>query len=108
MVDEDFMRIIEVDFVVGCDFLDVYGSDDIEVFILNEMVVKMIGWIDDLIGKGFEISEYNDGIWVKWIGKIVGVVEDFNMEFLYNKVELVVYYIFESWLNWMILCINGS
>lgn len=107
-VDEDFMKTIEADFVAGRDFSDAYGSDDTEAFILNETAVKMIGWTDDPIGKGFETSEYNDGTWVKRTGKIVGVVEDFNMESLYNKVEPVVYYISESWLNWMTLRINGS
>ena len=68
----------------------------------------MIGWTDDPIGKWFETSEFNDGTWVPRTGKIVGVVEDFNMESLYNKVEPVVYYISKTWLNWMTLRINGS
>lgn len=107
-VDEDFMKTIEANFMAGRDFSEAYGSDDTEAFILNEAAVRMIGWTDEPIGKWFETSEFNDGTWVTRTGKIVGVVEDFNMESLYNKVEPVVYYISKSWLNWMTLRISGS
>ncbi|MEZ5042404.1 MAG: FtsX-like permease family protein [Saprospiraceae bacterium] len=106
-VDADFMKTLEIDFASGRDFSAAFGSDDTEAFILNEAAVKMIGWTDDPIGKWFETSEFDNGSWAKRTGKIIGVVEDFNMESLHNKIQPVVYYISKSWLNWMTLRINN-
>lgn len=107
-VDIDFMETLEADFLAGRNFSTDYGSDDTEAFILNEAAVKMIGWQDDPIGKWFETSEFDNGSWATRTGKIVGVVQDFNMESLHNKIEPVVYYISKGWLNWMTLRINSS
>ena len=106
-VDHDFMETLETNLVAGRDFSTEFGADDTEAFILNEAAVDLIGW-EEPIGKWFRTSEYNDGSWVERNGKIIGVVEDFNMESLHNEIRPVVYYISKTWLNWMTIRLNST
>ena len=106
-VDHDFMKTLETKLVDGRDFSRDFGADDTEAFILNEAAVDLIGW-EEPIDKWFRTSEYNDGTWVERNGKIIGVVENFNMESLHNEIRPVVYYISETWLNWMTIRLNSA
>ncbi|MEO0338862.1 MAG: FtsX-like permease family protein, partial [Bacteroidota bacterium] len=105
--DHDFFKTLEVDFKEGRDFSRKFVSDDTSAFVLNEAAVEMIGW-DKPLGKWFETSEFSNGAWVTRRGKIVGVIENYNHESLYNEVEPAAYYISNSWLNWMTLRLTGE
>lgn len=105
--DHDFFKTLEVDFVAGRDFSREFGSDDTSAFILNQAAVDFFGW-DDPVGKRFETSEFNDGSWVPRRGAVIGVVDNYNHESLYNTVEPVAYYISKTWLNWMTIRIGGD
>ena len=105
--DHDFFKTLEVDFVAGRDFSRQYGSDDTSAFILNQAAVDFFGW-DDPVGKRFETSEFNDGSWVARRGAVIGVVDNYNHESLYNTVEPVAYFISKTWLNWMTIRISGD
>ena len=106
-IDHDFMKTLQPEFAAGRDFSREYGSDATEGFILNEAAVRLIGW-EEPIGKWFETSDLVDGGWVTRRGKVVGVVKDFNMESLYSSIAPVVYFISDSWLNWMTIRVRGS
>ncbi len=105
--DHDFFKTLEVDFVAGRDFSREFGSDDTSAFILNQAAVDFFSW-DDPVGKRFETSEFNDGSWVPRRGAVIGVVDNYNHESLYNTVEPVAYYISKTWLNWMTIRIGGD
>ncbi len=105
--DYDFFKTLEVDFTAGRDFSRDFGSDDTSAFILNQAAVDFFGW-DDPVGKRFETSEFNDGSWVPRRGTIVGVVDNYNHESLYNTVQPVAYFISKTWLNWMTIRISGD
>lgn len=105
--DHDFFKTLEVDFATGRDFSRDYGSDDTSAFILNQAAVDFFGW-DDPVGKRFETSEFNDGSWVARRGTVIGVVDNYNHESLYNTVEPVAYFISKTWLNWMTVRISGD
>lgn len=107
-VDHDFMKTLKPELVAGRDFDREFGSDAQEAFILNEAAVRMIGWQDDPIGKWFETNDLVNNDWSTKRGKVIGVVKDFNMESLYNRIEPVVYFISREWLNWMTIRLRGS
>lgn len=106
-VDHDFLGTLEVDFVAGRNFSREFVSDDTSAFVLNQDAVDLIGW-EDPVGKWFETSEFNNDGWVPRTGKVIGVIEDYNHESLYNDVQPVAYYISKTWLNWMTLRLSGQ
>jgi putative ABC transport system permease protein len=105
--DMDFLKTIEVKMAEGRFFSEEFGSDDTSAFILNQAAVKMIGW-EEPIGKWFETSEFNAGTWVTRKGNIIGVVEDYNHESLYEEVKPACYFVSKSWLNWITIRISGQ
>jgi putative ABC transport system permease protein len=106
-VDYDFLSTLGVEFAQGRDFSREFVNDQNESYILNEAAVRMIGW-DDAIGKRFMTFDLINSDWSEREGRVVGVVEDFNMESLYNAVAPVVYFISDTWLNWMTIRLSGQ
>ncbi len=105
--DHDFLSTLEVDFAEGRNFSRQFVSDDTSAFVLNQAAVDMIGW-EEPLGKWFETSEFNAGTWVTRRGKVVGVIDNYNHESLYNEVLPVCYYVSQTWLNWMTLRLSGN
>lgn len=96
--DYDFLRTFGIELIAGRDFSQEFGSDDREAFILNESAVKRFGWrlndsgesganhVDSPIGKKLRRGKTREG-------RVVGVVKDFNMFSLQEKIEPFVFYI---------------
>lgn len=90
--DDAFVRTMNIKLLAGRDFSKDYATDKAEGFILNEEAAKKIGWTNptDAIGKKFQ--------WVKpsavlKSGKVIGVVQNFNIAPLTSAVQpLVMHY----------------
>jgi len=90
--DIEFLRTMNIKIVAGRDFSNEYATDKTEGFILNEEAVKKAGWQSpaEAIGKKFQ--------WVKpdavlKSGKVIGVVQNFNITPLKAAVQpLVMHY----------------
>ena len=106
-VDHDFVKTLELDLAEGRDFSREFKSDDSTAFLLNQAAVEMIGW-EEPVGKWFETSEFFNGTWKTRRGNVVGIVEDYNHESLYNAIEPAVYFISEGWINWISIRISGQ
>jgi putative ABC transport system permease protein len=78
--DRDFIKTLKIEVIKGENFPENMNSDSIGSYILNESMVKMIGW-NDPIGKQFELPG------MKRKGQVIGVVKDFNFKSLYNEIE---------------------
>jgi len=78
-VDEDFLQTYSIPLAAGRYFSRDFPSDLTSAVILNETAVEQLGW-EDPVGKQFD-----------WVGlereaKVIGVVEDFHLRSLYEKI----------------------
>jgi len=90
--DNNFIRTMKMKIVAGRQFAEGYETDKSEGFILNEEAVKKMGWknTEHAIGKIFQWVQPNV---VLKTGKIIGVVQDFNITPLKSPVQpLVMHY----------------
>ncbi len=90
--DNEFIRTMNIKTLAGRDFSSEYATDKTEGFILNEEAIKKMGWQNpaEAIGKRFQ--------WVRpdvvlKSGKVIGVVQNFNITPLKSAVQpLVLHY----------------
>ncbi len=69
-VDESFLKVLDIELLVGEFFSEKKGHKPYRVFVVNEAFVKHLGWKpQDALGK--RIEAYNTG------GPIIGVVRNF-------------------------------
>ncbi|MDO8368619.1 MAG: ABC transporter permease [Saprospiraceae bacterium] len=75
-VDYDFVKTFGLKIVAGRDFDKSYGTDHLEGFIINQEAVKTLGWAnsEEAVGQNIRRGSKN--------GRVVGVVNDFNVESL--------------------------
>jgi len=78
--DQDFLPAFEIEVVEGRNFSKDFKTDLHEAYLLNEAAVKALD-LNDPIGKQF--SAYGSDN----MGKIVGIVKDFNFRSLHHVVE---------------------
>jgi putative ABC transport system permease protein len=99
MVDYDYIKTLGLQLVKGRDFSKEMKTDASEAFIINEKAVKDFGFgnAQNALGKRMEWNVWNptsaDSMKV---GKVIGVVKDFNFKSLYDKVEPAVLQIFPN------------
>lgn len=87
IVDPDYIETMQMQIIEGRDFDENIVSDAKSAYIVNESFVKHFGW-KNAIDKRMQII---NGGYFKWPeGKIIGVVKDFNISSLHNKVEPIV------------------
>jgi putative ABC transport system permease protein len=88
MVDYDFVDLYGIDIVEGRNFSREYPSDANGAFLLNEAAIEMLGW-EQPVGREF----------IKWAhtskdtALIVGVMRDFHMHSLHEKIEPLYFYL---------------
>jgi len=90
-VDEDFLATYDVKLVEGRDFSKEILTDQQEAVILNQAAIEKLSW-QDPIGKEFTIHVHTDREEVR-DAKVIGVVENFHFESLYEEVEPLIIYI---------------
>jgi len=82
-VDHDFLEVLGIELVAGRSFSREYPTDAASAFILNESAVKQLGWEEDPLGKRIVIQGFKQG-------NVIGVVEDFHMKSLHQRIEPLV------------------
>ncbi len=96
-VDFDYIRTLQLQMIAGRDFSRAMGTDQDHAWIINETAVRELGFGTPQKALGQTLS------WHPWdgnnpdslkIGKIIGVVKDFNYKSLYDKVEPAVLQIY--------------
>lgn len=82
-INHDFFKTFGLDIVAGRAFEENITTDDSLALIVNESLVRQLGWTpDQAVGKPFEYNQYN--------GQIVGVVKDFNFVSKHKRIEPLV------------------
>ena len=89
-IDEDFIETFKLHITQGRAFSSEYENESMNILV-NETLVKNVGW-DEPIGKTFHdpfITEGEEMIPIT----VVGVVEDFHVNPLHDKIEpMIMYY----------------
>jgi len=78
-VDHDFLEVLGIDLVAGRAFSREYSTDIESAFILNESAVEQLGWEENPLGKRIEIQGFKQG-------SVIGVVEDFHIRSLHQRI----------------------
>ena len=105
--DVDFVRTMNMKIIAGRDFSKDHPTDRTEGFILNEEAVKKSGWKSpaDAIGKTFQWVLPNA---VLKSGKVIGVVQDFNITPLKTAVQPLVMHILPIRFQYMYVRFDQS
>jgi putative ABC transport system permease protein len=99
-VDYNFFDFYNIDIVAGRDFKEFHGDNSVnEDFILNECALENLGLTkEEALEKPFDIPfGMNDTSFFKG-GKIVGIVKDFQMSSMKNKIKPYVFFQKSFWL----------
>jgi putative ABC transport system permease protein len=97
MVDFDYVKTLNLQIIAGRDFSKAITTDKDEAFIINETAVRELGFGTPEKAIGQQL------LWPPWgasrpdsmkVGKIIGVVKDFNYKSLYDKMEVALLHIF--------------
>jgi len=83
-VDYDFIDLYQLKLIEGRNFSRDFPSDAQGAYILNESAVKTLGWKSPL-GREFGSKTRR--------GKIVGIIKDFHLLSLHEKIQPLFYYL---------------
>ncbi|MEO6720381.1 MAG: ABC transporter permease, partial [Ferruginibacter sp.] len=87
MVDEDFMKTMDVKMVQGRNFSPEMTTDKINSIIINETLLKTLGW-KEAIGKKMQFKRNTNSPLETRI--VIGVIKDFHTYSLQHKIEPLV------------------
>jgi putative ABC transport system permease protein len=92
-IDEDFVSMMNMKLLAGRNFAADYPTDKAEGFIINEEAAKKMGWKHPATAIGKTIQWVRPDVVLKK-GKVLGVVENFNITPLKSAVQpLVMHYL---------------
>ena len=85
LADEDFLKTYEIKFVLGTTFPAECRLDPTKAYIINESAAKAYFGDENPIGK--KLSMWGE----KEMGRVVGVIKDFNFRSLHHPIEPLVF-----------------
>lgn len=97
IVDHDYIKTMGAKLIAGRDFSRDFASDVEEAFVINETAVKQLGFGTPQAALGQRLH------WNKWVpdslrpvkqGKIIGVVQDFHVKSLHEKLSPTILHIY--------------
>ncbi len=97
LVDHDYIKTMGAQVIAGRDFSRDFATDVDEAFIINETAVKELGFGTPQAALGKPLH------WNKWEpdslnpikkGKIIGVVKDFHVKSLHEKLSTTIMHIY--------------
>ncbi len=80
VVDQDFLDVYGIELISGRDFSIKYANESEEAVIINETVVRQLGWKEPL-GKMYRTS------WAAKNGRVIGVIKDFHFLSLHQTIQ---------------------
>jgi len=106
-IDADFIPTVQMQLIAGRNFEKKSPNDLSEGFIINEEAVKKFGWQtpNDAIGKTVQWVTPTE---VRKRGKVIGVVQDFNINPLRTTVQPLVMHHQTQRLRYLYLRVNQT
>lgn len=96
----DYLKTMGLEIIAGRDFDKSFTSDRQEAVIVNETLVKFMGW-DDPIGKRIKQFDFFEG-------QVIGVVKDFHFLSLHNKIEPILIRMLRDSRGGLYVRLNGD
>jgi putative ABC transport system permease protein len=97
LVDEDYVTTLGLKIIAGRDFSKQFTTDIDEAFILNETAVRELGFgtPEKAIGQRLAWNKWEpDSLYPVKQGRVIGVVKDFHIKSLHEKVTSTVLQIY--------------
>ncbi|MEO1626417.1 MAG: FtsX-like permease family protein, partial [Bacteroidota bacterium] len=86
-IDSDFFSTMKVPIAMGRDFSSELSTDSMQSVLVNESMVKRMGW-EDPIGKRVQLRPIDSLPFLR----VVGVVENFHQKSLYEPIGALMFY----------------
>lgn len=84
-VDPDYIPTLDMKVLVGRNFDLSRSTDTIEAVIVNESLVRRMGW-EEPLGKQVDLGfAFNDSM--RPTAKVIGVIKDYHHQSLYHEIE---------------------
>ncbi len=101
-VDDNFFKFYHVKLIAGNNFPPYHGNDSLsENYILNKKALDYLGWNEEeTIGRDFSLvlnTTYGTNLFNG--GKIIGVVENFQMSSMKDEIKPYVFFQKSFWLG---------
>ncbi|RAJ97622.1 putative ABC transport system permease protein [Larkinella arboricola] len=87
LIDEDYLKTLEIKLLAGRNFSESFKSDLWEAVLINETLVKQLGWKKPI---GKRVKYFIDAEKNTAEARVVGVVKDFHIYSLQHKIEPLV------------------
>lgn len=105
--DDYFVSALNMKLIAGRDFSKNLASDKTEGFILNKEAVKKMGWQNPEQAVGKTIQWVQPDVVLK-TGKVLGVVENFNITPLKTAVQPLVIHYFPQRFQYLYIKLNQA
>ncbi len=89
MIDFDFLETYGMEIIAGRNFSKTILTDSTESFLLNEAAVLQLGWATPQQALGQQLNWGNG----RRTGSVVGIVKDFHVVSLQERIEPIVFFI---------------
>jgi putative ABC transport system permease protein len=86
-VDYEYFPTIGVEFAAGRNFSTDYSTDSTQAVLVNEAMVKRMGWSEP-IGRRVQMGS-NDTLPML---QVIGVIKDFHQQSLYDPIEALLFF----------------
>ena len=99
-IDYDFVDLYGIKIIEGRNFSREFPSDAQGAFLVNETLVKALGWENPI---GRELTH-----WSGTVGEIVGVMKDFNYQSLRNPIGPLYFFLRNTEIQYISVKINTA
>lgn len=101
-VSYDYFKTFGIEAAQGRLFSEEIKTDQMEAIVLNQAAVERLGIIGNPLGQSLEC------IWPEATRRVVGVLDDFHFESLYNNIKPAVFIIHYPWAYHLIIKVKPT
>ena len=110
VVEQDFFRTLEANFVAGRDFSQDHPTDVSEAYIINETAQKFLN-LDAPVNTPIVGAAFTGSEWSRKNARIVGVVKDFHLASLHTEIQPLIFSLHSEQtmsVNLMVIRVTGD
>jgi len=96
--DKDYYELFGLQMAAGEYYKDSHGKDSVRNAVVNETLAKMLGFDDPVDALGKRVN----------MGRIMGVVKDFHIESLHNKILPMIMIDYPRFQGQLFVKVNGD